>query len=170
MPISTQAKICAGSWCSTASMIEANAATWGIAALATLGVIARPWNLPEFIWAIAGAALLVALDLLPWPDALAAAGKGTDVYFFLIGMMLLAEVARQEGLFDWLAAWAVRHSQGSAKRLFLIVYVVGTIVTVLLSNDATAVVLTPAVYAATRAAKVEPLPYLFICAFIANAA
>ena len=84
--------------------------------------------------------------------------------------MLLAEVARQEGLFDWLAAWAVRHSQGSAKRLFLIVYVVGTIVTVLLSNDATAVVLTPAVYAATRAAKVEPLPYLFICAFIANAA
>lgn len=153
-----------------ASMLETNAATWGIAALATLGVIARPWHLPEFIWAIAGAALLVLLNLLPWPDALAAAGKGTDVYFFLVGMMLLAEVARQEGLFDWLAAWAVRHSRGSAKRLFLIVYVVGTIVTVLLSNDATAVVLTPAVYAATRAAKVEPLPYLFICAFIANAA
>lgn len=153
-----------------AVMPDTNAATWGIAALATLGVIARPWNLPEFIWAVAGAALLVLLNLLPWPDALAAAAKGTDVYFFLIGMMLLAEVARKEGLFDWLAAQAVRHSRGSAKRLFLIVYVVGTIVTVLLSNDATAVVLTPAVYAATRAAKVEPLPYLFICAFIANAA
>ena len=147
-----------------------NAATWGIAALATLGVIARPWHLPEFVWAVAGAALLVLFNLLPWPDALAAAGKGTDVYFFLVGMMLLAEVARQEGLFDWLAAWAVRHASGSAKRLFLIVYGVGTIVTVLLSNDATAVVLTPAVYAATRAARVEPLPYLFICAFIANAA
>ena len=151
-------------------MPDTNAATWGIAALATLGVIARPWNLPEFFWAVAGAALLVLLNLLPWPDALAAAAKGTDVYFFLIGMMLLAEVARKEGLFDWLAAQAVRHSHGSAKRLFLIVYIVGTIVTVLLSNDATAVVLTPAVYAATRAAKVEPLPYLFICAFIANAA
>jgi arsenical pump membrane protein len=73
-------------------------------------------------------------------------------------------------LFDWLAAQAVRHAKGSAQRLFLIVYVVGTIVTALLSNDATAVVLTPAVYAATRAAKVEPLPYLFVCAFIANAA
>jgi len=151
-------------------MPEANAATWGIAALATFGVIVRPWNLPEFIWAVAGAALLIVLQLLPWPDALAAGGKGMDVYFFLIGMMLLAEVARQEGLFGWLAAQAVRHSQGSAKRLFLIVYVVGTIVTVLLSNDATAVVLTPAVYAATRAARVEPLPYLFVCAFIANAA
>jgi arsenical pump membrane protein len=147
-----------------------NSTIWGIAALATFGVIARPWNLPEFIWAVAGAVLLVLLNLLPWPDALAAAAKGIDVYFFLIGMMLLAEVARKEGLFDWLAAQAVRHSRGSAKRLFLIVYGVGTIVTVFLSNDATAVVLTPAVYAATRAAKVEPLPYLFICAFIANAA
>ena len=56
-----------------ASVLETNAVTWGIAALATLGVIARPWNLPEFIWAIAGAALLVAFNLLPWPDALAAA-------------------------------------------------------------------------------------------------
>jgi arsenical pump membrane protein len=151
-------------------MLESYPATWGIVALATFGVIVRPWNLPEFIWAVAGAALLILLNLLPWPDALAAARKGTDVYFFLIGMMLLAEVARKEGLFDWLAAQAVRHSHGSAKRLFLIVYVVGTIVTVLLSNDATAVVLTPAVYAATRTAKVEPLPYLFICAFVANAA
>jgi arsenical pump membrane protein len=151
-------------------MVGINAATWGIAGIATFGVIVRPWNLPEFTWAVAGAALLVLLDLLPWQDALAAAAKGMDVYFFLIGMMLLAEVARKEGLFDWLAAQAVQYSRGSAKRLFLIVYVVGTVVTVFLSNDATAVVLTPAVYAATRAAKVEALPYLFICAFIANAA
>jgi arsenical pump membrane protein len=144
--------------------------TWGIAAVATLGVIVRPWNLPEFIWAVAGAAALVVLQVLPWQQALAAAAKGADVYLFLIGMMLLAEVARNEGLFDWLAALAVRRAQGSAKHLFLIVYAVGTLVTVFLSNDATAVVLTPAVYAATRAAKVEPLPYLLICAFIANAA
>ena len=48
---------------------------------------------------------------------------------------------------------------------------VGTLVTVLLSNDATAVVLTPAVAAVVRAAEAkQPLPYLFACAFIANAA
>ncbi len=151
-------------------MFGANAATWGIAGLATFGVISRPWNLPEYIWAISGAVVLVALDLLPWQDALAAAGKGIDVYFFLVGLMLLAEVARKEGLFDWLAVQAVRLSRGSASRLFTIVYAVGILVTIFLSNDATAVVLTPAVYAATRTAKVEPLPYLFVCAFIANAA
>ena len=151
-------------------MFDSHAATWGIAGLATFGVIARPWNLPEYIWAVTGAVLLVAFDLLPWRDAVMAAGKGVDVYFFLIGMMLLAEVARKEGLFDWLAEQAVKHSRKSASRLFAIVYAVGTLVTIFLSNDATAVVLTPAVYAATRAAKVEPLPYLFVCAFIANAA
>lgn len=42
--------------------------------------------------------------------------------------------------------------------------------TIFLSNDATAVVLTPAVYAAARRAGAPPLPYLLVCAFIANAA
>ena len=117
-----------------------------------------------------GAVVLVALGLLPWADAVSGILKGLDVYLFLIGMMLLAELARGEGLFDWLAALAVEHARGSPQRLFNLIYLVGTLVTVFLSNDATAVVLTPAVYAAARAAGAEPLPYLFVCAFIANAA
>ncbi|HTJ56533.1 MAG TPA: arsenic transporter [Devosiaceae bacterium] len=147
-----------------------NLATWGIAALATLGVIARPFRLPEFVWAIAGALLLVVFGAISWPEAVAAVAKGTDVYLFLIGMMLLAELARLEGLFDYLAAIATRRAKGSPGRLFAIIYGVGILVTIFLSNDATAVVLTPAVYAVTKAAKVKPLPYLLICAFIANAA
>ena len=51
-----------------------------------------------------------------------------------------------------------------------LVYGIGTLVTILMSNDATAVVLTPAILAAVRKAKVPPLPYLFACALIANAA
>jgi len=148
----------------------AQSATWAVAALATLGVIVRPWRLPEAIWAVLGAIALVVLALLPWMSALQAIGKGTDVYLFLVGMMLLAELARNEGLFDWLAALAVRQAHGSPRKLFGLVYAVGTVVTVFLSNDATAVVLTPAVYAAAKAAKAEPLPYLFVCAFVANAA
>ena len=151
-------------------MLDSAEATWGIAALATAGVIVRPWRLPEAIWAVAGAAALVAFGLLSWRDALAGVARGVDVYLFLAGMMLLAELARQEGLFDWLATFAVEHARGSPHRLFALVYAVGTLVTVLLSNDATAVVLTPAVYAATRAAGAAPMPYLLVCAFIANAA
>lgn len=151
--------------------MNATVATWSIAALATAGVVIRPWNLSEAIWAVAGAVALVVFGLLPWRDALTGIARGTDVYLFLVGMMLLAELARQEGLFDWLAAKAARSAKGSASRLFTLIFVVGTVVTVFLSNDATAVVLTPAVAAVVRAAGVrKPLPYLFICAFIANAA
>ena len=152
-------------------LTDSTLATWGIAALATAGVITRPFRWPEAIWAVAGAIAVVAFGLLPWTGAIAGLRKGLDVYLFLAGMMLLAEVARREGLFDWLAALATSHANGSASRLFLLTYIVGAIVTIFLSNDATAVVLTPAVAAAVKAARAEqPIPYLLVCAFIANAA
>lgn len=143
---------------------------WLVAALAVFGIITRPWGLPEAVWAVAGAAVLVVGSLLSWSQAWTAVLRGTDVYLFLAGMMLLAELARTEGLFDWVAALAVRQARGSPRRLFALIYLVGIIVTAFLSNDATAVVLTPAVYAAARHARTDPLPYLLTCAFIANAA
>jgi arsenical pump membrane protein len=133
-------------------------------------VLTRPRNVPEWVWALLGATLLAAFGLVSLRDVAAAVGRGTDVYLFLAGMMILAELARREGSFDWVAGHAVRASQGSRARLFALVYGVGIVVTVVLSNDATAVVLTPAVAAAVRKAKAEPLPYLLACAFIANAA
>src|ERR1035438_3853289 len=75
-------------------------------------------------------------------------------------MMILAELAREERVFEWVADVAAQHAKNSAGRLFVLVYLVGTIVTALLSNDATAVVLTPAVLAVVRRARVEPKPYL----------
>lgn len=148
----------------------AHIATWCIAASGILGVIVRPKKLPEALWAVLAALMLALSSLISWSDAATAVRKGTDVYLFLVGMMLLAELARHQGLFDWLAAYAVRGARGSSIRLFGLIYLVGTIVTVFLSNDATAVVLTPAVYAAAKQAGAKPLPYLFICAMIANAA
>jgi arsenical pump membrane protein len=151
--------------------MTAFAVTWGVAGLTALGIVARPFQWPEAIWAISGAALLILLGLIGPAEILAGVSKGNDVYFFLVGMMLLSELARREGLFDWLAAIATSRAGGSPKKLFALIYLVGVVVTVFLSNDATAVVMTPAVYAACRAAKVkDPMPYLLICAFIANAA
>lgn len=149
----------------------ANTAIWTISGVTTAGIILRPLALPEWIWALAGAFVLLAAQLITPGAAWAGIEQGADVYLFLIGMMLLSEVARVEGLFDWLAAWATQQADGSARGLFLLTYVVGTVVTIFLSNDATAVVLTPAVAAAVRTARVkDPIPFLLICAFIANAA
>ncbi|MFL6591348.1 MAG: arsenic transporter [Luteimonas sp.] len=151
-------------------MSAAHLGTWTIALLAIAGVLVRPWRLPEALWAVLGACALVLFGLLPGRDALDAVGKGFDVYMFLAGMMLLSELARREGLFDFLAAHAVRRARGSPPRLFLFAYVIGTLVTIFMSNDATAVVLTPAVYAAAKRARANALPYLLVCAFVANAA
>src|SRR5580692_4710709 len=148
----------------------ATAVIWIVSALAILMILAGPRKIPEAVWAVSAALFLVIFRLMPWRDALAAVGRGTDVYLFLTGMMVLAELARREGFFDWVAVLAVEKAKGSPTRLFAIVYAVGTLVTIFLSNDATAVVLTPAVLAALKKARARPLPYLLICAFIANAA
>ena len=113
---------------------------------------------------------MIAFRLVRLKAAGQAVAKGTDVYLFLIGMMLLSELAREQGVFDWVASVAVRGANGSCSRLFLLVYSAGTLVTIFMSNDATAVVLTPAILTAVRKAKISPLPYLFVCALIANAA
>ena len=44
-------------------------AAWAIAAIATAGVIVRPFRVPEAIWAVGGAVTLVAFGLLPRTDA-----------------------------------------------------------------------------------------------------
>jgi arsenical pump membrane protein len=144
--------------------------TWLICGLVFALILWRPRRIPEYVWAVAGAALLVLFRLLPLGAAWTAVRSGTDVYLFLAGMMLLAELARNHGVFDWLAAEAMGHAKGSQTRLFVLVYCIGIVVTALLSNDSTAVLLTPAVLAVVRRAKTSPLPYLFACAFIANAA
>ena len=133
-------------------------------------MLARPRGIAEAYWACGGALLLVLSRLLPLRQAGHAVRQGLDVYLFLTGMMILAELARKEGVFEWVAGIAGRAAHGSPSRLFLYVYLTGTVVTALLSNDATAVVLTPAVLAVVRKAKVEPKPYLLACALIANAA
>jgi arsenical pump membrane protein len=141
-----------------------------IVGLSILLMLLRPRGIAEVWWVGGGALVLVSLRLMPLRLAGRAIAQGTDVYLFLIGMMLLSELAREQGVFDWMSSFAVRRAGGSCARLFTLVYAIGTLVTVFMSNDATAVVLTPAILAAVRKSKVQPLPYLFSCALIANAA
>ena len=133
-------------------------------------MLVRPRDIPEVYWIAGGVCLLLLFRLVPLNLAGHAAVKALDVCLFLIGMMVVSELAREHGVFDWISSVAVRSARGSCSKLFALTYAVGTIVTIFMSNDATAVVLTPAILTAVRKAKVEPLPYLFVCAFVANAA
>jgi arsenical pump membrane protein len=143
---------------------------WIISLASILCVLLRPRDIAEAWWACGGALLLVAFTLIPLSQAGSAILKGIDVYLFLAGMMILSELAREEGVFNWIAEVAATHAKGAPRRLFLLIYLAGTVVTIFLSNDATAVVLTPAVLTIVRRLKVEPIPHLLACAFIANSA
>jgi arsenical pump membrane protein len=154
-------------------MLSPELAAWllgGIVALSIALMLVRPRGIAEVWWIGGGAVLLMVLRLVPVRSAGRAVAQGSDVYLFLTGMMLLSELAREHGVFDWVSSAAVRAAGGSSVRLFTLVYGVGTVVTIFMSNDATAVVLTPAILTAVRKAKAPPLPHLFACALIANAA
>jgi arsenical pump membrane protein len=141
-----------------------------IVSLSIVLMLIRPREIAEAYWIGGGVFLLLILRLVPLLLAGRAVTQALDVCLFLVGMMLLSELAREHGVFDWLSSLAMRRAHGSRSRLFALVYAAGTMVTIFMSNDATAVVLTPAILTAVRKAKVEPLPYLLVCAFIANAA
>jgi arsenical pump membrane protein len=121
-------------------------------------------------WAAGGALLLVVTGALPAGHAYAALARGFDVYLFLIGMMALSAFADLEHVFTWTAARVLAAARDSRARLLALVYGVGILTTAFLSNDATIVVLTPAVLDAVRRTDADPLPFLVACALIANAA
>lgn len=145
-------------------------AVWAISAAMVAGIAVRPWRIAEWIWAAAGAAILVGASLLPADAAARAVAGGANVYLFLTGMLLLSRVLEMNGVFDWLASRLLRRAGTSRLLLFWMLYGVGVVVTALLSNDATIVLLTPAVVAAGRRFGDARLPYLYGCAFVSNAA
>jgi arsenical pump membrane protein len=148
----------------------ARAVSFGVCGVTLIAVATRAAGLSEALWATCGALLLVAAGGVSVHEALVAVSRGTDVYLFLAGMMVLAGLLRYHGVFAWLAMHALSAARGSALRLLGLVYLVGVAVTALLSNDATAVVLAPAVASALARTGARPLPYLYACAFVANAA
>ncbi|KTB48403.1 arsenite efflux membrane protein ArsB [Dehalogenimonas alkenigignens] len=117
-----------------------------------------------------GAAAMVVLGIITLSDAAVALSGSLNVLGFFLGLMVVAAVAESAGLVEAVTQRAAAWSGGSGRRLLLIVFGVGVVTTSLLSNDATALMLTPVVFLLARRLSLDPLPYVFACAFIANAA
>jgi arsenical pump membrane protein len=144
--------------------------TLTIALIAVAGMLIRPWRSSEWMWALGGAAAEIAVGAVSLSGAWNAVAGGLNVYGFLAGILVLAEVARSQGVFEWLAGYAEAAANRSRAHLLLLLYGVGVAVTATLSNDTAIIVLTPAALALGRRIGGSPLPYLFACAFVANAA
>lgn len=141
-----------------------------IALLTLVGIMTRPFRWNEALIALAGAALLLITGLISPLDALLTLYSDWNVFFFFLGMMSLSALAEAAGLFDWLAAQAARLAGGSSRRLYLNTFLLGCLISMVLSNDATALILTPIVYTLVTRLRLPVLPFLFACTFIADTA
>ena len=117
-----------------------------------------------------GAAVLLLLGLISPADAFLTLIRDWNTFLFFLGMMGLSALAEAAGLFDWLAVQAARLAGQSAARLFLNIFLLGTLISMILSNDATALILTPIVYLLVTKLRLPVLPYLFAGTFIADTA
>jgi arsenical pump membrane protein len=138
--------------------------------LTLVGIMIRPFRWNEAIIAMAGAALLLLLGLISPADAFANLYQDWNTFLFFLGMMGVSALAEAAGLFDWLATQAARLARESARLLFFNVFVLGSLISMILSNDATALILTPVVYVLVTKLRLPVLPFLFACTFIADTA
>ncbi len=133
-------------------------------------IVVRPRQINEAWSAAVGAVLMVATGVVSPLGALAAVGSEWNLFLFFFGLMLTAAIADMAGFFDWAAGLAAAAAGGSGRRLLFNVFVLGAVVTTFLSNDATAIILTPVVYTITTRLRLRVMPYLFAVSFMANAA
>src|SRR5947209_1477803 len=141
----------------------------GLAATLAVAVTRPPW-LPESVVAVLAAAILVATGALSIGNARHAVADLAPTIEFLAALLLISDGCRREGLFDALGAMMARGSQGSPRRLLVLVFMVAAGVTAALGLDPTIVLLTPVVFATATRLRMNPTPYVYACVHLANSA
>ncbi len=92
------------------------------------------------------------------------------VVAFLAILLVLAHLCAEEGLFAAAGDAMGRASRGSPGRLLVGVFVVASVITAVLSLDATVVLLTPVVFATAYRIGVRAKPHVYACTHLANSA
>jgi arsenical pump membrane protein len=134
--------------------------------------VARPWGWPEAVAAVPAAALVIVTGAVSAHRALTEAERLGPVIGFLAAVLVLAQLSQDEGLFRACGAWLARGMQPGrpATRLLTRVFAVASVVTAVLSLDATVVLLTPVVFATAARLGVRAKPHVYGCTHLANSA
>lgn len=130
----------------------------------------RPRGWHEAIAAVPAAALLIGVGVVPLHDAAAEVGRLLPVVAFLAAVLVLAQLCDDEGLFLAAGAAMARARNNSGQRLLVTVFAIAAATTVVLSLDATVVLLTPVVLATARTLQVPARPHAYATAHLANTA
>src|SRR3990172_4736063 len=141
----------------------------GVIFLVTFVAILRE-RVERTIVAMAGAGAMVAagmlLDFYHQEEALASIDFNT--LGLLLGMMVLVSMLAKTGFFQYLATVMAKRSQGKPWRLLLILGVVTTVLSMLLDNVTTIVLIAPITILIAEILGVSPIPYLITEALLSN--
>ncbi|MFJ7124818.1 SLC13 family permease [Streptomyces sp. NPDC098101] len=132
--------------------------------------VVRPFRLPEAVFALPAAGAVLAVGAVT-PDAVREeAERLGPVIGFLAAVLVLAKLCDDEGLFHACGAWMARWSRRRPQRLLGAVFGLASLITAVLSLDATVVLLTPVVFATAARMGGRPKPHVYASAHLSNTA
>jgi arsenical pump membrane protein len=143
---------------------------WVLPVVLLLAVLAcaviRPW--PEAAVAVPAAVLVIATGSISLDHARAEALQLGPVIGFLAAVLVLAYLCDIDGLFQACGAWLARAA--TPQRLLTGVFGIASVITAVLSLDATIVLLTPVVFATAARMGARPKPHVYACTHLSNTA
>lgn len=120
--------------------------------------VARPRGWPEAVAAVPAAVAVVLMGAVTPAGAWAEVRTLFPVVAFLAAVLVLSHLCAAEGLFVAAGTLMARVARGRPQRLLVAVFAAASLVTAVLSLDATVVLLTPVVFATAARAGVRPKP------------
>lgn len=122
------------------------------------------------IVAIFAAGLMLVLKILEQHEAFHVEELGVDwnVIFLLISMMVIINLMRPTGIFEYIAIKSAKLGKGEPFRIMAIFAVVTAVLSALLDNVTTVLLITPVTIFIADALEVDPIPYLISCVLSSN--
>ena len=123
-------------------------------------------KLNRAIVALLGAGTLILVGVLTQHEAMAAVDWNT--LGLLLGMMLIVNITRRSGLFQYVAIWSAKKVGASPWGVMLMMSIVTAVFSAFLDNVTTVLLTVPVTLLITEELKVKPYPYLFAQIFASN--
>ncbi len=122
------------------------------------------------IVALVGASLMIVLKILQQREAFHLEEFGIDwnVIFLLISMMIIINLMRPTGFFEYIAIKSAKLGRGEPFRIMVIFAVVTAVLSAILDNVTTVLLLAPVTLLIADALEVDPIPFLITEAMASN--
>jgi len=91
-----------------------------------------------------------------------------NVIFLLAGMMMIANMLQETGLFQWIAIQSVRLGKGNTYRILVILVLVTAVTSALLDNVTIVILMAPVTLFITARLGISPLPFLIALILSSN--